>query len=315
MESPEEIRAVLQRYESGSSLSCLKQVNPYTSHPDPGVRSLATAVCTSIIKRALLDSFQEMDKGVRQSLVNMLGELGQNVFELFLGDLLSPDASRRLRAVQILSLAEDAREDVISHLLPLLRDRDEKLRATIASTLGQLVDKTETTALLKMLRDMDERVRANTIEALGSLGNRNLVGILMRFRHDPDNRIRANALKALHGLGCRDIRSSLDEMVRSKSPAFRASAAWLIGEIAQNEPALVQIFPEMQFHDSTLVRDNMILALLKIGTGTARAYLNALFEPLEVEAVRERSLLRNGARGGGQGSPDQGQPPGENPAA
>lgn len=304
MDSLAEIRAVLQRYESESSLSCLRQVNPYTSHPDPGIRDLATSVCTSIIRRTLLESFQEMDKSSRQSLVNMLGELGQNVFELFLGELLSPDASRRLRAVQILSLATDAREDVISHLLPLLRDRDEKLRATIASTLGQLVDRTETTALLQMLRDMDVRVRANAIEALGSLGNRNLVGILMRFRHDPNNRIRANALKALHGLGCRDIRSSLDEMVRSQSPAFRASAAWLIGEIGQNDPGLVQILPEMQFSDSTLVRDNMILALLKIGTGTARAYLNALFKPSEIDAVRQNSLLRNGTRGGGQGSPE-----------
>lgn len=303
MESLEEIRTLLHRYESECSLGSLRQVNPYTSHPDPEIRSLAKLVCTSIIKRALLDSFQEMDPGVRKRLVNMLGELGQNVFELFLGDLLSPDASRRLRAVQILSLAEDAREDVISHLLPMLRDRDERLRATIASTLGQLVDRTETTVLLQMLRDMDVRVRANAIEALGSLGNRNLVGILMRFRHDPNNRIRANALKALYGLGCRDIRSSLDEMVRSKSPAFRASAAWLIGEIAQNEPALVQIFPEMQFRDSTLVRDNMILALLKIGTGTARAYLDALFTPPEIDAVRENSLLRNGTRGDGQGSP------------
>lgn len=303
MESPEEIRAALHRYESECSLCSLKHVRTYTSHPDPGIRSHAAAVCTSIIRRALLESFQDMDKAVRRRLVNMLDELGQNIFELFLGDLLSPDAPRRVRAVQIMSLAADAREDVISHLLHLIQDQDERLRATIASTLGQLVDRTEATVLLQMLKDMDERVRANAIEALGSLGNRNLVGLLMRFRHDPDNRIRANALRALHGLGSRDIRTSLDEMVRSESPDFRASAAWLIGEIAQNEPGLVKLFPEIKFRDSTSVRDNMILALLKIGTGTARAYLNALFTPAEIEAVRETSPLRDITHGGGQGSP------------
>lgn len=298
MTSLEEIRDLLNRYDSEGSPDSLTQALPYTRHNDSRVRSLATAACTSIIKRILLDPLLELDADTRRALVNLVARLSGDVVGLFYFELQSPDMSLRTRAVQTLGLATDAREDVIKCLSDMVRGSEERLRATIITALGQLVAKREAAILLPLLNDLDERVRANTVEALGSLDNANLVGVLSRFRYDPNNRIRANALKALFGLGYRNIWSSLDQMVKSESPRFRASAAWLIGEIAGRDPQVLRILARIRFSDSALVRRNVIRALLKIDTEVARVYLDTLFTPSEVLEVREVAWLQNETEGG-----------------
>lgn len=85
----------------------------------------------------------------------------------------------------------------------------------------------------------DPRIRANTVEALWEADTMEARGLLLAAARDDNNRVAGNALLALYRLGEASAEPELRKMAGSESAAFRATSAWVMGEIADSRFATV----------------------------------------------------------------------------
>lgn len=285
-EESKDILKKLSDFRRKPSLSRLKEIIPFAAHPDDEVKTKAISLITNTVKKSLFDSYHEMDAEIRKGLVHLLEKVNPDIVSLMRKEIYSNDTFKRVRAIQILGLVENKKEQG-KYLHQMIKDSDVRIRATVIRTLGELIDKSEVNILMSLLNDFDERVRANTIEALGNLKNKNLVGIISRFRKDSHNRIRANAIKALWNLGNQNIKPYLMEMLLHPDENMRASGAWLLGELGEHNSSFIDYIKVVKYSDSILVRNNIIRALLRMEPIAASYYLNSLFDTYEIEEVKQ----------------------------
>jgi HEAT repeat protein len=80
------------------------------------------------------------------------------------------------------------------------------------------------------LAEPDPRVRANAIEAMWRTPGPDRREVFRRALHDPNNRVVGNAILGLYRAGDPQAIAPLVQMATHPAPAYRATAAWVIGE-------------------------------------------------------------------------------------
>ncbi len=271
----EEVIPALKVLSDEGTLTDLQAVLALLKLGNPTIQKAVIESASSLIKRNLIEHFNELTPAVRQKLSTIMESLHPQIIEEISKDIYCDDDNRRLRAVQILGLLKK-NPKVRDILAQLVKERDVKIRATAIKLLGNLVGPHEQQIILSLLNDPDKRVRANTVEALEGLGNKRLLPILLRFRKDPNNRIRGNVLKALYSLGQKDITPDLENMIDNEDDFMKASGLWVISQVGLNTPRIEQLAGHALVSDSEMVVNNALKALKVLKTPRAAGYLRYL---------------------------------------
>lgn len=176
------------------------------------------------------------------------------------------DASLRrlLRALDIAGTIADG--DRIRHQLVILRRiRDRRVQSKLTLILARRVRETEW--IEQQFEDPDPRVRANVVEGLwDAADSKEKRALLWRATHDTHNRVLGNALVGL--VRMKDVEAfwMLDSMSRNPSAAFRASAAWAMGETG--DPRFAEQLRKMVRKETGGVRRNALQALVRLRKAT-----------------------------------------------
>ena len=147
-------------------------------------------------------------------------------------------------------------------------EKSEKIRAVITDIIALGNDRESGRILLYIVRnETDSRTKSNAVEALENyidiIDEVELVNTIMPCLKDNNNRVKANAAKALWTLGGLRMVSMLEDMLRSEDRWQRASACFVLGEIAaiQVVPVLKRCLDDAE----DVVRGNAVKALAKCG--------------------------------------------------
>ncbi|MCK9223633.1 MAG: HEAT repeat domain-containing protein [Candidatus Muirbacterium halophilum] len=158
---------------------------------------------------------------------------------------------------------------LIPSLFEKYKDEDsEKIRAVMTDIIALGNDRESGKILLYIVKnETDGRTKSNAVEALENyvdiIDEVDLVNTIMPCLKDSNNRVKANAAKALWTLGGLRMVSMLEDMLRSEDRWQRASACFVLGEIAA-----IQVVPVLKrcLDDSEdVVRGNAVKALAKCG--------------------------------------------------
>ena len=274
-DKPEEVIAALKYLGAEGALTDLQAVLGRLKNENQAIQKTSISAATSLIKRNLIQHFNDLKPDVRSKLSAIMESLHPRIIEEISKDIYCDDDNTRLRAVQILGLLRK-NPKVRDVLADLVKDRNEKIRATAINLLGKLVGPHEQQIILSLLSDSDKRVRANTVEALESLGNKRLIPILLRFRKDPSNRIRGNVIKALYNLGNKDVAEDLEQMIGSDDDFMKASGLWVVSQIGLHSAKIEESAGQCMISDSEMVLINAIKALKALKTPRSLGYIRYL---------------------------------------
>lgn len=115
-----------------------------------------------------------------------------------LGQILSSDASYRVRMQAAIVLGRLRRPAAVPALLHGLADKHPNVRQVSAAALGLIGDAQATGALVRALRDPDDDVRASAASALGDLGEQGaLVPLRDLARRTRNRTVREQAVRAI----------------------------------------------------------------------------------------------------------------------
>jgi HEAT repeat protein len=90
-------------------------------------------------------------------------------------------------------------------------------------------------AVENYLTSDDPRVRASTVEALWGIQTAFARRTMKACLQDPNNRVAGNALFGLFLLDDQSVTGLVERMLRDERPLFRATAAWVMGQIGKPE--------------------------------------------------------------------------------
>ncbi len=144
---------------------------------------------------------------------------------------------------QALSILEDLGD--LTLLVPwlrmLTRHRDERIRSKAVKILCKARPNKELIA--RQLQSEDPRARANAVEAMWNTETPEALDVFHSALHDPNHRVVANALVGLYIHEEQSAITRITELGNHPSPAFRAAAAWALGQIRDRRglPALAAL--------------------------------------------------------------------------
>jgi HEAT repeat protein len=170
---------------------------------------------------------------------------------------LAGDSERARRLMDILSQISDGTR-ILPWLMRLLRHSNPYLRskAILLVARGSRNVKPE---VRKGLSEPDARVRANAVGSLGGIDSEEVRGLLRAALRDVNNRVVGNAMLSLYRLGDRLVVPDLVEMAGHASAAFRATAAWVMGETG--DPSFPEVLAGMLNDPSVTTRKRVFAAL------------------------------------------------------
>lgn len=190
----------------------------------------------------IVDAFNERledEAYIAEACIRILGEIGDAAAYGLLSKAFVGATSKPIR-LQIIQAYSRADQPAIFDFLKVTgahESADDEIRATIVSLLGETRNATLRSVFLKALQDTNARVRANAVEALSEVcTGKELLQILAHCVKDRNNRVKANALRSLILLGVAQAAPLLHEMAHHQNPRFRASAAWVLGEVGARVP-------------------------------------------------------------------------------
>lgn len=188
----------------------------------------------------------------------------------FAKSLLDDDqmtAAERQRGMAILQqLTSGSRMTPI--LIQFLREPDTRVRSKAALMFGQIMPAQR--IMERLMGDEDARVRANFVEGLWRSSSADCRTLFRHALRDKDHRVVGNALVGLHRLGdFRAVFGHLGKMARHPEPMFRAAAAWVMGQTAEDRyiPALRHMVQDPELP----VRTNALRALRRINLASPPA--------------------------------------------
>ena len=117
------------------------------------------------------------------------------LIEQALAELDVPDRATRIGA--LCQLRGQQHENIIPHLIPLLRDRDSTIRRLAAEILGQNRSSAAVMALAALLYDPHAHVRIAAADALGQIADHSAVSALIDALYDDQIDVRFAAANAL----------------------------------------------------------------------------------------------------------------------
>ncbi len=146
-------------------------------------------------------------------------------------------------------------------LVQLLRVSDPGIRSKVARLMGR-----GTKNVGWALNEHDPRVRANAVEAAWGADSRHTRGFLWELTKDPHNRVAGNALLSLHRLGESAAIPALLKMAVHRTPKFRATAAWVMGQTG--DARFLEALGKMESDSDESVRRNAAQAIARIRQST-----------------------------------------------
>lgn len=198
-----------------------------------------------------------------EKIALQLMEEGQRIPErcaLALQAVPPPDAGRAERMLELLPrLAPPAR------LLPLLDRIMPSTDSRIRSKAWKLYAgaSADLEWALGQIDDEDSRVAANVVEALWrAKPSAPLHEVFRRAAHQKRNRVAGNGLVGLFQFADAEAPALATRMAHHVEPAFRASAAWVIGRVYWREG--LPLLEEMRRDEVEKVRVNAERSLLRI---------------------------------------------------
>lgn len=281
-----------------------------------------------------------MIKALRFSLVAILG-LGlvspaladsKASYDDLVANLKSPNARTRQDAAA--ALGKSRRREAVSHLAPLVRDPELKVRIEVVRALRQLRDLAAVPALVTSLGDGDAALRREAIGTLVEIyaeeESRSPLDPLIRFLklrsdqadrstvtpfaavdpsvhqalartlRDEEKEVRESAALALGILGGSSALRELTTALQDPVPAVRAAAATAIGKVgtAADGRGLVPLLGD----ESGEVRDRALHALGVLRVKEAGPELATLFEssrkkPLGTKVLSTLSRIGDSSQG------------------
>ena len=178
----------------------------------------------------LWERFDALPENLRLGDLHRLLETDMRFADRLRGKLASNDPAWRGRALQIVGLLR-LESDFQERIYALTHDRDDRVRSQAVSMLARSDSATAIRILRQALNDPDHRVQANAIEVLDLLEAANVTEAIERKLVAENNRVRATAVKALIRHRVRDAAKCLVEMLGHRSPAYRASALWVVEQL------------------------------------------------------------------------------------
>jgi hypothetical protein len=169
----------------------------------------------------------------------------------------SGDWGRAQRLMEILSQISDGTR-ILPWLMRLLRHSDPYLRSKAVLLVGR-GSRGVKSEVRKSLAEPDARVRANAVEALWGIDTEEVRELLRAALRDGNNRVVGNALLSLYRLGDCSVAPDLLEMAGHASAAFRATAAWAIGETG--DPRFLAVLARMLNDPSAATRRRAFASL------------------------------------------------------
>ncbi len=111
------------------------------------------------------------------------------------------------------------------------RDAEPRVASKLAIMMGRRVF--NPVWVRTQLSSKNPRTRANVLETLWRVDTPEARKWLLAALADSNNRVVGNALLGLHLLKDDQVESRIQALARHLDPAFRATAAWLIGEVGE----------------------------------------------------------------------------------
>ena len=245
-------------------------------------------------------------------------QTAEKLFEKLTSELKAEDKKVRLKAANALGVlaAVIGSGRVSEPLVPLLKDKDAKVRIAVAGILRQQGADQITkyrSQLAEAMKDENSEVKLIAAEALGSIGEVTAIGYLVDLLKDKESRIRLPALEALGKLGGAavdqliekaqgDVRwgivTALGEIGDSKALSLlltsltdsdenvRVAAAIALGKIP-DQKSVVPLVTRLQ-DDSARVRTYAKQALVKLGPRAVEALAEALTKTGQVHLPENR---------------------------
>src|SRR5579872_4855960 len=157
------------------------------------------------------------------------------------------DAETVLRILDVLDkLSPGSR--LILLLNHLTQHPDRRIAAKATLLIGRRIRNQDWVA--RHLASSDGRVRASTIEGLWGVRSPAARSSLWVSLQDKNNRVVGNALIGLHQLGEPAVNEFMKRMIEDPRPAFRWTAAWVMGKVGAEEfaPFLEQALKDKESH-------------------------------------------------------------------
>jgi HEAT repeat protein len=207
-----------------------------------------------------LELLLPLSNPIAMRVVYLLGEIrGERAFEHVLP--LLKDSNERVRGSAAIALARIAGEKAIKHLLPLLKDKEPEIRWRAIEGLGEIKGKRAFEYALPLLKDLDVRVRGSAAIALARIDKDKALEHVLPLLKDDDARMWAEW--ALGDIGGEKAIKYLLPLLKDKKPEIRAVAVDVIGWTA-NERYFEHILPLLNDKEEW-VRQAAVTALSKIG--------------------------------------------------
>jgi HEAT repeat protein len=169
------------------------------------------------------------------------------------------DAKELARLMEVLAeIAGGAR--VLPFLQRMARHPNAHVRSRAVLTIGRFAPTPNVAR--DRFAEAGPRVRANMIEAVGEADREDARALLLAAAEDRNNRVAGNALLALYRLGDASAEPALRKMAEHETYLFRATCAWVLGEIA--DPRFAGILARMVGDSEQPVRKRAFAALGKI---------------------------------------------------
>ena len=206
----------------------------------------------------LLKMLKNQDYRLRCSAVGSLGAIGdKRAIKPIVKILRKDEPSLQETAANALGQIKGS----APFLIPVLKDRNPRIRELAARALWLLSDKTTVPALLKTLKDENPKVRWYVIVALGNIGDTQAVEPLVGMVEDKDTDVAVNAVYALGKIGGKEAINALISMVEDKDTdvAVARGAVYALGKIGGKEA--ISALTKMLKNSDKNIRDAAACAL------------------------------------------------------
>ena len=238
----------------------------------------------------LLASLDTSDRNMKESLVRLLGLIGD---ERAIGGLLQgcrDDRLRRLALQAIMSMGERA----ATAIKGLFQVEDDDMRCIVAYICGELRFADCGPLLLKGMRDDNPLLRRVSVIAAGKTGIPGMIDGIAMLLQDDDPAVRSGSIEALSLLAEEDggaVHRIAGCLANSSDPEKRRNAALLYGALADGKSLALLIKDE-----EPMVRRTAAAALssLKKGAGVSHLIMALADEDADVRIAAAQALSESG---------------------
>ncbi len=254
-----------------------------SQHDSPcGLYLIKLLISRDLLIRALCDPElgREQAMGVAR-VASRIDSMTDVSLARFVADREILDASAA--AEDLMRLMEIMAEvSTFSRILPVLKRMARHPNPHVRSKAVLMIGRGNPSAgwLQNRFAEPDPRIRANTVESLWGANTEEARGLLLAAARDDNNRVVGNALLALYRMGEPSGEADLRKMAENASAAFRATAAWALGEIA--DPRFAGVLARLVGDASQMVRKQAFAAL---GRTAAKARAGSSGSPTKPEEV------------------------------